>query len=187
MQRFYAQRLINNVHRGDYVECMIELALAECDPSWRLTKPWTSWDLVHKKTFIRIEVKQSAALQPWPGPPGRGKFDIEPSKGYTSEDGVWTETPQPQRHADLYVFGWHPEKDADIADHRRPDQWEFFVVAETRLPEKAAGISPGPLTDLVKCHDLAECCGYDALATNVAKVAEVLESLGGLKASRASD
>ena len=60
IQRFYAQRLINNVHRGDYVECMIELALAECDPAWRLTKPWTSWDLVNRNS-TRIEVKQSAA------------------------------------------------------------------------------------------------------------------------------
>lgn len=40
VERFYARRLINNVHRGDYVECMIELAL---DPNeWRLTNPFTS-------------------------------------------------------------------------------------------------------------------------------------------------
>ena len=179
MQRFYAQRLINNVHRGDYVECMIELALAECDPAWRLTKPWTSWDLVHRKTFARIEVKQSAALQPWLGPPAHGKFDIEPRTGYYSEDGAWTKTPQPQRHADLYVFAWHPEKDADIADHRRPDQWKFFVVAETCLPEKD-GIGLKALNELVERCNLAEHSSYDALA---AKVANVLKSFGSLKAS----
>ena len=167
MQRFYEQPLINNVHRGDYVECMIALAL---EPAWRLTKPWTSWDLVHEKTGARIEVKQSAALAPWaPERPARGRFDIRLRTGYYSEDGAWTKTPQRKRHACLYVFAWHPGEDAD-ADHRRPDQWEFFVVAETCLPPEQDSISLGPLVQVVERCDLAERCGYDALETKVDQV-----------------
>ena len=180
MQRFYAQRLINNVHRGDYVECMIELALAECDPAWRLTKPWTS--LGPSYTEKPSPESRSSSQQPCnrgSGRPAHGKFDIEPRTGYYSEDGAWTKTPQPQRHADLYVFAWHPEKDADIADHRRPDQWKFFVVAETCLPEKD-GIGLKALNELVERCNLPEHSSYDALA---AKVANVLKSFGSLKAS----
>ena len=162
MQRFYEQPLINNVHRGDYVECMIALAL---EPAWRLTKPWTSWDLVHEKTGARIEVKQSAAVAPWAQVrPARGRFDIRLRTGYYSEDGAWTKTPQRKRHACLYVFAWHPREDTN-ADHRRLDQWEFFVVAETCLPPEQGSISLGPLIELVERCDLAERCGYDALET----------------------
>lgn len=167
MQRFYERPLINNVHRGDYVECMIALALK---PAWRLTTPWTSWDLVHQKTGARIEVKQSAAQAPWARKwPARGRFDIRRRKGYYSEDGTWTETPQRKRHACLYVFAWHPGKDAD-ADHRRPDQWEFFVVAETCLPLEQDSIGLGPLIQIVEGYELAERCSYDELETKVNQV-----------------
>lgn len=74
---------------------------------------------------------------------------------------MWTKT-QRQRHADLYVFAWHPVIDADVADHLHADQWEFFVVAETCLPEQNS-IGLGPLIQLVEHHDLAEHCGYDEL------------------------
>ncbi len=58
----YHQCLINNAERGAYVEHMIALALEE--QGWKLTWPWASWDL-HHQDIARIEVKQSAARQPW--------------------------------------------------------------------------------------------------------------------------
>ena len=186
----YNQCLINNAERGAYVEHMIALALEELQ--WRLTWPWASWDLQHPDG-ARIEVKQSAARQTWhkrpksrPLPlPSRGWLGVnKPGKGYYLEDGTWKPTRR-QRHADIYVFAWHPVKDlrnADRrlrADHRRPDQWKFFVVAEESLPKpkdgKTDGITPG---QLVKC-DRAVRCAYEELADNVAKVRE---SLGSLKA-----
>ena len=62
VKRVYDQPLINNVERGAYIEHMIELALGE---QWGLTWPWASWDLQHEETLARIEIKQSAARQPW--------------------------------------------------------------------------------------------------------------------------
>ena len=186
MESIYHQPLINNAERGAYVEHLIVLALGE---QWRLTWPWASWDIQHRADHTRIEVKQSAARQPWhqrPVPKAlprsfRGWLGIKkPSNGYYSEDGEWKETRPPQRHADIYVFAWHPVKDlrnADRrlrADHRRPDQWRFFVVAEGNLPEpkdgKTDGITPSQLGELVR--DVS----YEELAGNVAKVQE---SLGG--------
>jgi hypothetical protein len=42
---------------------------------------------------------------------------------------------EPGRNADLFFFAWHPLT-ADTADHRDPDQWEVYVVAERRLPAR---------------------------------------------------
>ena len=182
------QALINNAERGAYVEHMIVLALE----GWELTWPWASWDLQHRGDGARIEVKQSAARQTWhkrpespesPVPkPSRGKFGInKPSESYYLKDGTYEKT-QPQRQADIYVFAWHPEKDLKIADHRRPDQWKFFVVAERCLPCQK-DIALGPLKKLVNDCDLAEFGDYEALPTMVAKVLKSIPE-DGLKGTR---
>ena len=90
-------------------------------------------------------------------------------------DGTECKVPM-QRHADLYVFAWHPGKDWNSAEHRRADQWEFFVVAEPNLPKP-----PEPNARQIGIVGLshAERGGYDALGTMVAKV---LDSVGRLKA-----
>ena len=137
VERVYNQPLIGNVERGQYVECMIELALSEIRPPWTLTDTWSAWDLVQRDTGTRIEVKQSAAVQTWttdanatPTP----RFDIAPRTGYYPGDGdVWCAVDPPQRFADVYVLAWHNELDPDIADHRLPDQWEFYVVLLMRF------------------------------------------------------
>ncbi len=190
VQRVYEQRIISNVERGAYVECMIELVLRERHPAWRLTDTWDSWDLEDGKSGARIEIKQSAAWNPFSKKPGGGKFNIEPHSGYFARDGAWIPTSL-QRHADLYVFAWHPEEDPDIADHRRPDQWTFFVVAEQRLPQEtplAKAIGVKALTRLTtdSCDDdgLAEVCDFDALATTVVRAVQVLESRRSLRAQQ---
>ena len=178
VQRVYEQRLISNVERGAYIECMIELALRERHPAWSLTETWDRWDLENQKTRARIEIKQSAALQTWhlsvcPHCRSVYEWDVQDEPGNKS--------PQfniKQREVDLYVFAWHPVQDADIADHRRPDQWEFFVVAEGNLPQKKQTIGLEALTRL------CDVCDYDALAARVVKVLESIES--SFKADRPS-
>ena len=175
------------MERGTYVEHMIALALEELQ--WSLTWPWGPWDLQHQDR-ARIEVKQSAARPPWhqrpdnsepPPRPYPGRFGIKPSKGYYLEDGTWKETSPPQRHADIYVFAWHPEEDLKIADHRRPDQWKFFVVAEEKLPRLPDPL-PDPLPNMtIGLSGLtaagAEHATYEALPAIVTKVRESLDSL----------
>ena len=94
---------------------------------------------------------------------------------------LWKETSPPQRQADIYVFAWHPEEDLKIADHRRPDQWKFFVVAEEKLPRL-----PDPLPDPLPNTTIglsgltaagAEHATYEALPAIVTKVRESLDSL----------
>lgn len=146
-KRFYSQPLIDNVYRGDYVETLILFALGE---GWEAVGGWGSWDLEQGVDGVRVEVKQSAALQPpqpWYKPAGGRKgspsFNIAPKTGYYTDstaDAVWVGVdpgePDFIRAADLYIFAWHPETDPKIADHRQAEQWKFFVVPEHLLTKR---------------------------------------------------
>ena len=176
VERVFNQRLISNVERGPYVECLIELALSELRPPWSLTDTWASWDLEQAERGARIEIKQSAALQTWSEPSAGAspKFDIAPRSGYDGENG-WVATEPPQRHADLYVMAWHDETDPNVADHRLPEQWRFYVVPEHRLPPGQKSITLRPLSRL------AEACGFDDLAETVERA---MAETPGLKVER---
>ena len=58
----YDQQLITNIRRSDYVESMVAVALGS---GWRWVGDWEKWDLVRCSDGVRVEVKQSAAMQPW--------------------------------------------------------------------------------------------------------------------------
>ena len=71
---------------------------------------------------MRLEVKQSAALQTWmaQGKCSTPSFGIAAKTGYSSNGADWRQAPG--RHADIYVFALHPETGSETADHRRSDQ-----------------------------------------------------------------
>lgn len=108
------------------------------EPEWEhCGGDWAAFDLVHRATGLRMQVKQSAARQSWHGeasPPPRPRFSIA-SKTGRREGATWIA--EPGRNADLFVFAWHGLTD-DSADHRDPTQWLFYVVAETALPASAS-------------------------------------------------
>ena len=172
---FYGNKLINNVDRGHYVESMISLALGD---QWGLTaveRGWAPWDF-QREDGARLEIKQSAALQPWSvyedAPrPRPASFDI----AYRNE--AWTKggdfAPyRPGRPADAYVFAWHPIADRLVADHRRPEQWRFIVVPEWQLPEQKT-------ISINRLNGLAREIGYDQLP---AEIERQIAKLGGFKA-----
>lgn len=171
---FYEHQLINNVERGHYVESMMALALGE---QWRPTavlRGWAPWDF-ERRDGARLEVKQSAALQPWSvyddAPPLRSaSFDIAFRKEVWTKGGDFAPY-EPGRPADVYVFAWHPIEDDQVADHRSPQQWRFIVLPEQQLPEQKT-ISIGRL------RNLAEEIGYDQLAAGVERQ---VAQLGELK------
>ena len=148
LKRRYAGPIMNNVYRGDYVECMIVSVLGG---DWRLTWmdgwDWAAWDCEHTPSSARLEIKQAAARQTWdkgPTPPRRKPaFDIAPRTGFYPEGDGWVASPG--RHADVYVFAWHG-CDNDHADHTDPQQWRFFVVAERDLPQGQKSIGLKRLT-----------------------------------------
>ncbi|WP_420439606.1 hypothetical protein [Candidatus Palauibacter sp.] len=132
VSRPYKERVMNNVHRSEYVEAIVALALKAS--GWMRKLPWDSWDFEHE-SGVRLEVKQSAAAQAWESAGSRSpaRFDIAPRTGYWDDGGDWVS--KPGRHADVYVFAWHGDDEA-TADHRDSRRWEFYVVAERDLPEQ---------------------------------------------------
>ena len=167
MERFYGNPIIANVWRGDYVENLIYFALGNL---WELGSEWNGWDL-QNKSGVRLEVKQSAARQTWtaPGKFSTPSFSIAPKTGYSTTGADWIELPG--RYADIYIFAWHPETDPETADHRRSDQWRFYVVPEIKLPDGQITSSLNPI------KELSEEVSYDHLADATNAAVEALPSL----------
>lgn len=134
-RRLFDQKLIRNSIRGELVEEMVAMAL---EPHWALSADdWSAFDLQHRASGKRMQVKQSAACQSWhceSSPPAKPRFSIANKTG-RYEGLNWVE--EPGRNADLFVFGWHPLLPPE-ADHREADQWRFFVVPEHDLPSSAS-------------------------------------------------
>lgn len=147
LRQRYDGPIMNNVCRGDYVECMIGFALGG---DWRLTWmdgwDWAAWDCEHRRSGARLEIKQAAARQTWDKGRTRRQrtpaFDIAPRSGFWTREGVWIDSPG--RLADIYVFAWHG-RDDDRANHTDPGQWLFFAVAERDLPKNQKSIGLGRL------------------------------------------
>ena len=156
--RAYQAPVMNNVHRSEYVEAMVAVALVES--GWSRTMPWDSWDFEHKELELKMEVKQSAAAQAWS--PGRAssppRFDIRARTGYWDRSGRWRSAPG--RHADVYVFAWHGGV-GKSTDQREPMSWQFYVVRERDLPDqKTIGLSA--------IQRLAQPCRADRLHARLA-------------------
>lgn len=167
--------VINNVHRGDYVECLVaEAAGKGWNLTWAAGLDWALWDISHE-SGARIEVKQSAARQTWDlkeqAPQRTGKFSIRLKSWHWNEDGVWKELPNRARTADIYVFAWHGERRHCRANHADPAQWRFYVVAESELPYLQESIT---LTNL---DGLASPCGFGELGREIELVRSGLGKL----------
>jgi len=138
--RLFDEPLIQNQYRSAFVEAMIEPYLVR--HGWRYVGDnWAGWDFQHE-FGTRLEIKQSAAWQTWdpfkqrasglPPKSGPGGFDIAQRTGWFDAAGaVWTK--EAGRPAHVYVFAWNGFF-GEIADHRNPDQWEFFIVPTAALP-----------------------------------------------------
>lgn len=128
-QAAFGRPLITNVLRGQVVEAIVACAL---EPEWNwCAEDYSSWDF-ERPDGRRLEVKQSAARQSWAtsDKPSACSFDIAVRKGRW-EGARWID--ESGRAAHIYVFAYHPIADGS-ADHRDPDQWQFYVIPTCLLP-----------------------------------------------------
>jgi hypothetical protein len=164
ISRLYRSPIIRNDLRGELVEEVIAMGL---ESEWNSCGgDWASCDLKRASDGLRMQVKQSAALQSWTvpdGPKPKPRFSIK-SKKYRWEGPLRFD--DAGRQADIFIFAWHDRID-ESADHRDPDQWQFFVVAERDLPDqKSISLS-------ILCK-LAQSVSFDALADEVRALADRL-------------
>lgn len=154
--------LVQNDLRSAYVEEQIAILLGS---RWRYAgADWGPFDF--ESEGVRLEVKQSAALQSWRHTPGRGSFNIAPKKGVFV--GPLFES-SPGRHADLYVFAWHGVIDQS-ADHRDVNQWTYFVCPTESLPMHQRSLTRARLEQL----DGVERVGAGGLSNVVERLAQQL-------------
>jgi hypothetical protein len=144
----FGSPLVMNTHRAVIVEAIVSTAL----PQWEwCSADWAAYDFRCGST--RLEVKQTAAKQPWhsnSAKRSRPQWDVAARTGYYVGS-EWTA--EPGRNADIYVLAMHSRFD-DAADHRDPAQWTFFVVPAHDLPPAAKSI--GILVTLAELGDAVE-------------------------------
>jgi len=153
--KLLGNRLVVNHLRGSVVEAIVAQALS---PDWHwCSEDWGGWDF-ERTDGLKLEVKQSAALQTWAGtgkPPSRASFDIAIRKGRYTGDAAWVD--RVGRWADIYVFAHHALTD-ETADHRDPSQWTFYVTPTIALPTTST-------IGLSAVQRLSVRCGVDELLT----------------------
>lgn len=182
LARRFDAAVMDNVYRGDYAECLVAYALGD---GWTLTWTegwdWAPWDIEHA-SGVRIEVKQSAARQSWdrteiaPDRRTNARFDIAPRSGYWPRNGGdWIQFPEPSRPADIYVFAWHGQRKKGSTDQGDPEQWEFIVVPEFKLPKLQQTIG------LTVLERIAVSCRFDHLRDVVAAACPTSDQLKKLK------
>ena len=145
-RRLFGNPLVTNVWRGEIVEEIVAMAL---EPEWNhCGSDYGSCDLLHRETGDRIQVKQAAARQSWGLSAGNPRFSIAHKTGEWVDGARWVAARS--RNADILIFGWHPRTD-DGADHRDPDQWRFYVVRESDLPDQKSLGLPAIQALAVEC------------------------------------
>ena len=84
-----------------------------------------------------MEIKQSARQQPpaygYDGEAKSPSFSIAPKQELWNPGRTVLDTPRCL--ADLYLFAWYPEV-SSRADYRQTDQWQFYVLPESDLPNQ---------------------------------------------------
>ena len=73
-------------------------------------------------------------------------------------------------HAHIHVFAWHGVDHGSLTDQREPDQWQFFVVLTSSLPEDR------PHIGLDVLEGMADAVGYQALQSRVDRIVAELQS-----------
>ena len=169
----YERKIMDNVERGAYVECMIAEHLGpDWVLAWEMEFDWASWDLQHTPTGTRVEIKSSARRQPWHTIPESKaispKFSLKWPVQYW--DGVkYVRISEGETILDFYIFAWHGEPKQGIADHRNPDQWEYYVARLDQLPKGRKSIG----LPWLKAN--AKSCTGEQLATTLEEAIDSLK------------
>lgn len=135
IETLYSHRILNNSHRGNFVEMMVLDALR---PEWRYVGlGWNIWDLQrgYGVDRARIQIKQCAAQQLW-GKTKHMSFQFPWSShvpAYIRRDFPNEAFENEGWFCELFVVGVHAITDEDLCDQTDPLQWQFMVVPSRDL------------------------------------------------------
>ncbi len=130
--RYSYSNFLENANRGALAEFIIASALGVIKPPY---SSWESYDM--EIDGIKVEVKASGYLQTWEQKQHTTpSFDVGKKRGWIGDTSELMETPR--RHADVYVFYLHHEKNTakKKANPLDTKNWSFWVVETKVLNEK---------------------------------------------------
>ena len=133
--KLFDQRLISNQFRTAYLVEMIEPVLRRY--GWCATGELGSgWHFEHSGG-CRLKVLQSAAIQ---SRPREHKLETRPvfgirARGKSAPRDANGSSSSTLSSPDIYLIGWHPVLSVGRVDHRKPTQWQFFVLPSRALPQ----------------------------------------------------
>ena len=147
--------------RSDYVEYLVEECLGS---DWTICwiGPYNSRPHIKHPSGTTLGVRHQAARRP-SDKSAKRSFDVSPR---------CRDEPEPREPA-LYVFAWHGEKNNEICDQRKPDQWLFFVVPARELRQGQKGMASRQREqeiELRRLQELTHGVGYEELRRTVEQV-----------------
>lgn len=144
-QHIYEIKILNNTHRGDVVEMMVLAALGD---EWRYVGlGWHPWDLQKgtRHNRVRIQVKQSAAVQLWS--PAKTRKRVV-SLGWKRKPPNYFKRDHPNEpieaegwFCEVFVVGIHDGTKKSEIDQVDPRQWTFLVIPTQELARETDSIS----------------------------------------------
>ena len=144
--RWSGSDLVSNAQRGILAEYLVGSAL-EITESVRLE--WDAYD-IQTPSGLKVEVKSSAYIQSWAQTDYSAiSFDIAPKTSWDARDNTFDD--HSRRSADVYVFCLLAHKDQETINPLNVDQWEFYVLATSKLDEHSPtqkSIRLAPLKEL---------------------------------------
>lgn len=143
----FGNPLVTNAFCGIVVGMIVASALGD-ESTWTAVD-WGGWDFERKGDDLRLEVRQSAAMQSWGLAKSPPSFDIGARTCYWKNGVEKIVLEPPTRLAHVYVFAHHPQTD-QTADHRDPGQWRFYVIPTDQLPARQKSISLSGVRQLAK-------------------------------------
>jgi hypothetical protein len=164
IENLYSNPILNNSHRGDFIEMLVLDALG---PEWRYVGlGWNLWDIQRDtgKDRARIQVKQCAALQLW-GKTKRMIFHFpwsDHAPAYIRRDFPNEALENDGWFCDLFVVGVHAVEDEMLCDQTDPSQWQFMIVPSRELKRGQSSMTLSkamkrwPLVPLVELKSAVE-------------------------------
>jgi hypothetical protein len=131
----YSKQILNNSHRGDFVEMMVLRALGK---DWQYVGlGWNIWDLQRGcgKNRARIQIKHCAARQLW-GKTKSMSFQFrwkDQVPNYIRRDFPDEPLEESGWFCELFVIGVHDIEDEERCNQTDPSQWKFLIVPSREL------------------------------------------------------
>ena len=124
-----ASDLVSNATRGRLAEFIVAGALGI--PTCGVRDEWQPYDLV-TPNGLKIEVKSAAYVQSWHQRKlSKILFGVPKTRAWDAETN--TQSPEPQRQADIYVFALLAHLDKKTIDPLNFEQWRFYVLPAAAL------------------------------------------------------